>query len=641
MAVAKMNLVSITGPLKQFDDISGCLINDNFHPENAMTFIKNAGSGFLSFTDDNIYEAQLQKISDLAAKSNIELDFMDYKNLNLETVEIDEYLNTLIRDFDDIMTAREALAATVAEDEEILKQLVPFLKVKTKLDDLFKFKYARLRLGKMPYESYYKFEQFSADDLDVLFIPTVIQKDFTYGIYFVPESQKEKADAIFATLHFERIHIPDRVSGTPKQAYDSLEFEISESKAKLAEYDKKIEKFKTDEHDKFLAAYSKIKTKYELFNLRKYAAHTAESFYIAGWVEEKNVQAFEEQFKDFEAVSVMVEKPSELDDKEIRVPTKLKNPKIIRPFEEFVKMYGMPAYNEIDPTPLVAISYALLFGIMFGDVGHGAAMFVVGLIMHKFMHMFLGKILCFCSFFSVAFGFVYGSVFGNEELIPGLFHPLENSNTLNMTLMSAIVLGVVLILISMAVNIANGIKQKNIEKTFFSQNGVAGVVLYFGILITAVGLFGINIPFVTPALIGVAVGTAVVAVFLREPISKLLAKRKDWMPKNKAEFIIENFFEMFEVLLSYLTNTISFVRVGAFAVSHAGMMMVVYILANMVSGAGNIIVLIIGNIFVMALEGLISGIQVLRLQFYEIFSKFYQGDGKAFAPLGIKYRQEK
>ena len=104
-------------------------------------------------------------------------------------------------------------------------------------------------------------------------------------------------------------------------------------------------------------------------------------------------------------------------------------------------------------------------------------------------------------------------------------------------------------------------------------------------------------------------------------------------------FIAQSFFELFEVLLSYFSNTLSFVRIGAFAVSHAAMMEVVLMLAGAEAGSPNWIVVVIGNIIVCGMEGLIVGIQVLRLEYYELFSRFYKGTGKEFIP--FLYRSKK
>ncbi|MFQ7787905.1 MAG: V-type ATPase 116kDa subunit family protein [Blautia massiliensis (ex Durand et al. 2017)] len=108
------------------------------------------------------------------------------------------------------------------------------------------------------------------------------------------------------------------------------------------------------------------------------------------------------------------------------------------------------------------------------------------------------------------------------------------------------------------------------------------------------------------------------------------------MPKEKGMFIVQGIFELFEVILSYFSNTLSFVRIGAFAVSHAAMMEVVLMLAGAENGSPNWIVIILGNLFVCAMEGLIVGIQVLRLEYYEMFSRFYKGSGRKFEPFCSK-----
>lgn len=95
-------------------------------------------------------------------------------------------------------------------------------------------------------------------------------------------------------------------------------------------------------------------------------------------------------------------------------------------------------------------------------------------------------------------------------------------------------------------------------------------------------------------------------------------------------------FELFEVVLSFFSNTMSFLRVGGFVLSHAGMMAVVFTLSEMVGNAASPAVIIIGNLFVMGMEGLIVGIQVLRLEFYEMFSRYFDGDGKPFSPVTVK-----
>ena len=123
-----------------------------------------------------------------------------------------------------------------------------------------------------------------------------------------------------------------------------------------------------------------------------------------------------------------------------------------------------------------------------------------------------------------------------------------------------------------------------------------------------------------------------VLIMFKDNISEKLFKEKD----AEHTTIVEKLFEVVEILLSFASNTISFVRISAFAINHVGLCMAIYILADMVSGSGSMVITIIGNALVIVLEGLIVGIQVLRLEYYELFSRFYTGDGKEYKPLREK-----
>lgn len=225
------------------------------------------------------------------------------------------------------------------------------------------------------------------------------------------------------------------------------------------------------------------------------------------------------------------------------------------------------------------------------------------------------------------FGFVYGSVFGNEELIPGLIHPMESTNTL---LILAVAFGVIMLIIAMIANMINAVKMGNRGRLLFGQNGFAGLVFYVAVIAVVVGSItkGASVPVV----VGIFLfGIPLLLIFLQQPLGALLDKKKQWLPERKGEFITENLFELFEILLSYITNTISFIRIGAFALVHAGMMMVVYSFVEM-AGSGGPVVLVFGNAFVMCMEAFIVCIQTLRLEFYEMFGRFFDGDGRPFEP---------
>ena len=320
--------------------------------------------------------------------------------------------------------------------------------------------------------------------------------------------------------------------------------------------------------------------------------------------------------------------------KELDPPTKLKNNFIFKPFEMFVKMYGLPAYGEIDPTPILAITYILFFGIMFGDVGQSAILAIAGFIIYKVKKLDLAGIIGMVGLAGIVTGFIYGSFFGNEEIIPKLFgittvKPMQSIMPL---LIGTVCMGACIILFGMCLNVINMFREHDIGAAIFGHNGIAGIVFYLSIILVVINLLaGLNIP---SAVFAVLFAVSLLSMYLCTPLTRLVEGKKHWLPSN-GMFFVENLFEMFEVVLSFCTNTISFLRIGAFAVIHVGMMMAVSALSGG-GGAGALIVTILGNIIVMVLEGLIVAIQVLRLEYYEMFSRYFQGTGKEFVSLKNK-----
>ena len=205
----------------------------------------------------------------------------------------------------------------------------------------------------------------------------------------------------------------------------------------------------------------------------------------------------------------------------------------------------------------------------------------------------------------------------------------------------AVGMGLFFISTAMIYNIYNGLRQKNLAKALFSQNGLAGFVFYWAVVIGVLATLLTDVQLMRPWYILLLIVAPLLLIFAQEPLGKLVAHRKDWLPKEKGGFVVESFFELFEILLSFLSNTVSFVRIGAFALNHVGMMMVVFALMESVGGAASPIIFVVGNLFVMCLEGLIVGIQVLRLEFYELFGRFYSGDGTPYKPFVVQFKREK
>ena len=508
---------------------------------------------------------------------------------------------------------------------------------------MFGFKFVKYRFGKIAHEYYEKFEKYVYDNLDTVFFKCASDEQYVWGVYFVPATQAVKVDAVYSSLHFERMRIPDEYEGTPEEAVSRLKKDLASIDEQLkncqAEVGKKLESRRSD----LLKARNTLDSLSTNFDVRKLAACTRakndkQVFYIlCGWMTERDAERFQKDSEEYDNLYCIPE--DDVNNNLNQPPTKLKNPKIFKPFEMYIKMYGLPDYHEIDPTIFVALTYSFIFGIMFGDVGQGLLLAVGGFLLYKLKKMDLAAIIGTAGIFSTFFGFMFGSIFGFEDIIDAVWLRPSEAMTLvpglgnmNTVFVAAIVFGMFLILITMIFHIINAVKVKNVEGIWFDQNSVCGLVFYGALTLCALLYLTGN---ALPATIVLAVMFLVplVIIMLKEPITRLAEKKTPAIEGSKPMFFVQSFFELFEIMLSFLSNTLSFVRIGAFAVSHAAMMGVVLMLAGAESG-GNInwLIIVLGNAFVCAMEGLIVGIQVLRLEYYEMFSRFYKGSGKEFRP---------
>lgn len=450
-----------------------------------------------------------------------------------------------------------------------------------------------------------------------------------------------EVDRIFSSLYFERLRIPSAV-GTPDEIVENLKKELERVALDTAEAQKKLADYWQSEASRCQQVYSQLKELDYYFSVRRYAARYNDKFILAGWLPHREEKALRAALDKVDGIEYSFEQPSS--DTHHVPPVKLRNCRLFRPFEFFVDMYGLPRYNEIDPTAFVAITYTILFGIMFGDLGQGVCVAVIGWLMWKYKKMAVGRILIPCGISSAVFGLVFGSVFGFEHVLDPLYHalfgleekPIEVMNpsmTVNIIL-GAVLIGLFLIMVAMVLNIVSSLRRRDYESGLFGPNGIAGLVFYASLVAGLggqfIGLHLISVPYVLALIV-----LPLLLIFLREPLGRLAAGDPDWKPEKWGEFILQNFFELFEIMLSYLSNTMSFLRVGAFVLVHAGMMMAVFAIGNMFHAFGFTVAVIIGNALVMVMEALLVAIQVMRLEFYEMFSRYYNGDGRSFRPLSL------
>lgn len=646
MAIEKMSLWSVEGNAKQLDAaLAACC------ESGAFQFTSPGKTRGL--TEQNPYREALSKLGDLAANLKVPAGERGSVEVKFEAPEeFYDYLERVSSRYNELSETLEKTTAALEEHKETGAYVKHLIGLDVSFKDIFTLKYIKTRIGRLPAENEEKLKYYTKKCF--VFVAFERSPEYVYGIYFSPNNVAEFSDEIMNVLGFERTRLPDYLEDNAENAGKKLAEVIAVEEEKKRKTEEELAYFADETRGELSAVISKLRFKCECFELRQKAIVTDGKFSFSGFAPTAQSQKLAELLKKADENIIFDETPIERKGASDAVPVKLKNNAFVRPFEMFIKMYGLPCYSGFDPTPYVAFTYMLMFGVMFGDVGQGIVVSLLGLLLSKLTKNALAPIMTRLGIFSALFGCVYGSVFGIETIITPIYHreniwhgvckllsglgiPEHPENIFQaamVILIFALILGMILIMISIIFNITKNFRAKKYGEALFSVNGVSGAVIYAALLFGAGGtfLFGLEV-FSLPYVIGLII-LPVVLIFLKAPLTAAIEHRH-------AEFsVAEAFIDILEGAITFLSNTMSYLRIGGFVLSHAGFMLVVSQLAGAADPdspvtVGTVITYVIGNILVMGIEGLLSGIQVLRLEFYEVFSRFYDGNGRDFTPVTL------
>ncbi len=337
-------------------------------------------------------------------------------------------------------------------------------------------------------------------------------------------------------------------------------------------------------------------------------------------------------------------------------PVEMRNPDALRPFEMLVKNFGIPAYGTVDPTVLVAVSYLCMFGLMFGDVGHGLVLVLAGLLLH-FRARKQGReptslfmLIAYCGGAAMAAGVLFGSVFGYSIFPPLWFNyhaVVEGHSSGNDAIASiydilkiTIWFGIAVLGTGIILNIINCIRERDWINLIFNKAGILGGWMYAAGVYTAFYFVGTSYRSMPPSgFLIIGLGVPAGLMLLKEPAAHIIEGHKiSFKPGALMNMVMEWIVELLEVFSGYLANTLSFMRVAGLGIAHVSLMTAFFQIAESAPPVGAFVILLLGNALVIALEGLSAGIQSLRLNYYEFFSKYFNGTGKAYEPVSLKSR---
>lgn len=573
------------------------------------------------FERDSMINTTIEKAKEME-------EFFGIKDLKVDYDKID--MGARNEAFYDEIKYKSKRLREIREDLKVIDGIEEnydyFKNVNIDLSKLSDLKYFKVRFGILDKEARFRLKKNYGNILAMIFHTATIDEGEVYLAIFPKEVEKE-IDRILKSLNWEDVEILGRYKGTAKEILENFETEKEALKKEEKEILEYRDNFLKSNREEVETAITSMLISENIEEVKRYLAKSNKYFYLSGWVSLRDKDRVEDILSKYDGLLTSFRDPIE---QGIKPPTKLRNSNFFKPFELLVNMYGVPSYTEKDPTPLFAVTYMLLYGAMFGDLGQGAVFFLAGIFLSKKNKSF-GGLLKRLGFSSAVFGILYGSVFGIEEWIkPLLIRPFENINT---TLGAAIGVGIVFLIISYALGFINKITNKEYEEAFLGKEGLAGFLVFLSFVNLAASKV-LNVSIVPAKLCTIIIVISLLAMILSKVIMSAITKEKI---ETEDGYYIGAVFGLLETILSVVSNIISFIRVGAFAINHVGLFIAFKTIGQMIgTTSANIIALIVGNIIIIGLEGLIVFIQSLRLEYYEMFSKYYTGDGYEFVPTTIR-----
>ena len=565
----------------------------------------------------------------------------------------------ILKAYNDLEAELEAAAAEVTKTSDAYKEALAFANLKVSFSEIDNLSFLALRVGRIDAAG---FDQVK-EQLGVKAVVVALGEDKSHILVAASKKNSAEVDLVLQKLGFVALEIPENFQGVPQDVLEGL---LSQKSKAQQKYDK-LEQTRANFAETHKTVIHKLIKLFaigvQISDVERRLEATELVYRITGWVPLTETEVYMKELDNITQGRIAIrvysplEVPSVMSGKE-QVPVKLTHGRFVKSFERMIFSYGSPLYGTIDPTPFVAVFFTLLFGIMFGDLGQGLVFLLMGILMaakiikvggwNKFAPIFIA-----IGVSSSIMGFLTGEFFSNETLlepvsewVTGLFGTphapilkmMPSSDPSSIIAMFgvfgvAVGIGFIINTIGLIVNIINNIMRRRFAEAFFGKNGLAGAVFFWYVVIMVVrmAVFHHSIAVYDWIVIGISLFFAAFA----EPFENLVSGNRPLLENGFGTYLISGVVELIEVISGYLSNTVSFVRVGAFALSHAVLDFLILTLTNMCGGEASIAgiaILIVGNAIIIVLEGMIVAIQVIRLQYYEFFSKFFHETGREFKP---------
>ena len=567
--------------------------------------------------------------------------------IDREVFRLEERVKTISEEVSPLVERIERVTGALSEHRTLVARLSLLEPSGIDFDRFSSLRYVCWHAGLVPRENIDRLEA-SLADIHHALVPVSTKEKRIALIAFALKEDEPVLMRALKSAFWDPLKFPPEVHGTASDVLKQLSGELSELEQSLQDLQEERERLAAQYGDELRTMRSRAELAVSLIRAASKFGQIDHTYIISAWIPVSLFDELRTRINQVTSGRAIVDITDPSDIREVRsgilkLPILFNNPVLIRPFERLVTMYGTPSYQEVEPTAFFAITFLLLFGMMFGDVGHGAVLCLAGwyIFRRMFRLMDYGIILMECGVSSMIFGVLYGSVFGVEDIIPALWmHPMSR---IDYFMEMAAGVGVFMISAGLVFNIINVIRMRRYAE-LLSASGLAGALLYWlGVGLAVRWLLNGELDPHEVMLAKTAAGILVAIMIFQKPVRMLILRMRGQkvpgkVPEGLGVQFLESFIEVADDMLRFAGNTVSFVRVAAFALAHAGLFVAVFTLADMVreahgSGLFYYLTIVGGNVVIIGLEGLVVSIQTIRLEYYEFFSKFFRGGGEAFKPL--------
>jgi len=519
--------------------------------------------------------------------------------------------------------------------------------------------FVSLQTGRIPASQAARFAE-GLKNLPSVSTPVGTEADSVHYLLIFMKRDTEQVQRVLESVGWTAIEVPEEVKSVKEDAFKELSAKIKA----LVEEQKKLEAqargVVSEKTERLREVWCGLRVSELLRRIETHFASLSRAIVFTGWVPaEKQAQLTEAIRRASEGRCYLEWSEADNGAAGDEVPVRFDNPKVLAPFQMLVSNFGVPRYGTIDPTPFVMPLYLAMFGLMFADVGQGLVLAVLGILGIALLRTQgarkgwyqLSWLIVWCGLSSVLFGVLFGSFFGL-----GLFKPLwfdfhgivaghrrDGSAVENVFDILAITVyfGISVIGMGLLFNWVNIIRTRRWMELVFDKGGILGAWIYAGGIDAAFYLVRHDYKgFPSGERLFLLMGLPALLLFLKEPYHYLRHERGKSGPPTPLVFVAINavmkwVVELLEIFSGYLSNTLSFMRVAGLGIAHVCLMISVFAMAEMTSGIAAVLILVLGNVLVIALEGLSAGIQALRLSYYEFFTKFFHGTGKLYTPISL------